>query len=230
VETKLPILVVEDETVLATGLSDVLAFRGYAPTAVGSGEEGLRRALAGRHALVLLDVMLPGLSGFDVCRELRAKRPEQPILLLTARGAESDVLEGFRAGADDYVTKPFSIAELMARVEALLRRAGRLAPADSKPFELGRWRVDPAARTASDGKRAVELSQREIGMLALFARDRGRIVSRRNLLLEVWGMSHVENIHTRTVDVHVAKLRKKMGMSETDPLETVRGEGYRFVS
>lgn len=96
-ETKLPILVVEDETVLATGLSDVLAFRGYAPTAVGSGEEGLRRALAGRHALVLLDVMLPGLSGFDVCRELRAKRPEQPILLLTALGAESDVLEGFRA-------------------------------------------------------------------------------------------------------------------------------------
>ena len=229
-ETKLPILVVEDETVLATGLCDVLAFRGYAPTAVDSGEEGLRRALAGRYALVLLDVMLPGLSGFDVCRELRAERPAQPILLLTARGAESDVLEGFRSGADDYVTKPFSIAELMARVEALLRRAGRLAPADSTPFELGRWRIDPAARTASDGKRAIELSQREVGMLAIFARDRGRIVSRRTLLLEVWGMSHVENIHTRTVDVHVAKLRKKMGIPESGPLETVRGEGYRFVT
>jgi DNA-binding response OmpR family regulator len=229
VEKKLPILVVEDETVLATGLCDVLAFRGYAPLAVPSGEEGLRRALAECYALVLLDVMLPGLSGFDVCRELRAKRPDQAILMLTARGAESDVLEGFKSGADDYVTKPFSIAELMARVEALLRRSGRLAPADSKPFDLGRWRVDPAARSAASGKRTVELSQREVDMLALFARDRGRIVSRRTLLLEVWGMSHVESIHTRTVDVHVAKLRKKMGMSESGPLETVRGEGYRFV-
>jgi DNA-binding response OmpR family regulator len=229
VDTKPPILVVEDETVLATGLCDVLAFRGYAPTAVGSGEDGLRRAITGRYALVLLDVMLPGLSGFDVCRELRTRRPEQPILLLTARGAESDVLEGFRSGADDYVTKPFSIAELMARIEALLRRAGHLAATDSRPFELGRWRVDPAARTASDGKRAIELSQREVDMLALFARDRGRIVGRRTLLHEVWGMSHVENVHTRTVDVHVAKLRKKMGISESGPLETVRGEGYRFV-
>jgi DNA-binding response OmpR family regulator len=229
VETKPQILVVEDESVLATGLCDVLSFRGYAPLAVASGEEGLRRALAVSYALVLLDVMLPGLSGFDVCRALRAKRPEQAILMLTARGAESDVLEGFRCGADDYVTKPFSIVELMARVEALLRRSGRLVAADAKPFELGRWRVDPAARTAADGKRTVELSQREVDMLALFARDRGRIVSRRKLLLEVWRMTRVESIQTRTVDVHVAKLRKKMGMSESAPLETVRGEGYRFV-
>ncbi len=213
---------------LATGLCDVLAFRGYAPSAVASGDEGLRRALAERYALVLLDVMLPGLSGFDVCRELRAQRGEQPILLLTVRGAETDVLEGFRCGADDYVTKPFSIAELMARVEALLRRSGRLNPAERKPFELGRWRVDPVARAASDGKREVELSPREVDMLALFARDRGRIVSRRMLLVEVWGMSHVENLQTRAVDVHVAKLRKKMGLSESGPLETVRGEGYRF--
>jgi two-component system response regulator RegX3 len=228
VDSKLAILVVEDESVIATGLCDVLAFRGYAPSSAATGDDGLRRALAGSFALVLLDVMLPGLSGFDVCRELRAKRPEQAILMLTARGAESDVLEGFRAGADDYVTKPFSIAELMARVEALLRRSGRLAPAE-RPFELGGWRVDPATRTANAGARAVELSQREIDMLALFARDRGRIVSRRTLLLEVWGMSHVDHVQTRTVDVHVGKLRKKLGMSETGPLETVRGEGYRFL-
>ena len=227
--TKLPILVIEDESVLASGICDVLAFRGYAPSAAGSGEEGLRRALGGRYALVLLDVMLPGLSGFDVCRELRAKRPELAILMLTARGAESDVLEGFRCGADDYVTKPFSIAELMARIEALLRRSGRLAPADARPFALARWTIDPAARAARDASQSVELTQREVSMLALFARDRGRIVSRRALLLEVWGMSHVENVHTRTVDVHVAKLRKKLGMSESGPLETVRGEGYRFA-
>jgi DNA-binding response OmpR family regulator len=227
VKKKLSILVVEDEPVIATGLCDVLAFHGYAPTAVASGEEGLRRALGGGHALVLLDVMLPGLSGLDVCRALRAERPEQAILMLTARGAESDVLEGFRAGADDYVTKPFSVAELVARVEALLRRSGRLA--DPRPFTLGRWRVDPAARKAADGESEVELSRREVDMLALFARDRGRIVSRRTLLVEVWGMSNADNVQTRTIDVHVGKLRKKLGLSESGPLETVRGEGYRFA-
>jgi DNA-binding response OmpR family regulator len=229
VDTKLPILVVEDESVIAAGICDVLAFRGYAPTAIGSGEEGLRHALGGRYALVVLDVMLPGLSGFDVCRELRAKRPDLAILMLTARGAEGDVLEGFRCGADDYVTKPFSVSELMARIEALLRRSGRLAPADARPFTLAGWTIDPAARTASAARRSVELTTREVSMLALFARDRGRIVSRRALLLEVWGMSHVENVHTRTVDVHVGKLRKKLGLSESGPLETVRGEGYRLA-
>ncbi len=228
-DTKLPILVVEDESVIAAGICDVLAFRGYAPTAIGSGEEGLRRALGGRYALVVLDVMLPGLSGFDVCRELRTKRPELAILMLTARGAESDVLEGFRCGADDYVTKPFSVSELMARIEALLRRSGRLAPADTRPFTLAGWTIDPATRTATDRSRSVELTPREVSMLALFARDRGRIVSRRALLLEVWGMSHVESVHTRTVDVHMGKLRKKLGMSENGPLETVRGEGYRLA-
>ena len=228
-EAKLPILVVEDEAALRTGLCDLLAFRGFAPTAVDSGDEGLRRALAGRFALVLLDVMLPGLSGLDVCSELRAKRPEQPILMLTARGAEEDVLEGFRRGADDYVTKPFSVSELMARVEALLRRSGRLPRAELAPFAFGRWRIDPAERSATNGKHAIELTRREVELLALLARERGRIVSRRTLLLEVWGMSHVEKIQTRTVDVHVAKLRKKLGLSETGPLETVRGEGYRFA-
>jgi DNA-binding response OmpR family regulator len=225
---KLPILVVEDEAVLATGLCDVLAFRGYAPTAVASGDEGLRHAQSGRFTLVLLDVMLPGLSGLDVCRRLRDARSDVPVLMLTALGAESDVLDGFRAGADDYVTKPFSIAELMARIEALLRRSRR-PPAPSTAFELGCWRIDPAERMASNGRTDVELSQREVDMLALFARDRGRIVSRRTLLIEVWGMSHVDNVHTRTVDVHVAKLRKKLGFAEATPLETVRGEGYRYV-
>lgn len=222
-------MIVEDEAALRTGLSDLLAFRGYAPTAVESGEEGLRRALERRFALVLLDVMLPGLSGLDVCRELRRERPDQPILILTARGAEDDVLEGFRRGADDYVTKPFSVSELVARIEALLRRSGRLPRSEPAAFELGRWRIDPAARNAANGTFTVELSRRELDMLALFARERGRIVSRRTLLLEVWGMSRVEKIQTRTIDVHVAKLRKKMGMSENGPLETVRGEGYRFA-
>lgn len=225
---KLAILVVEDEPAICNGLCDVLAFHGHAPTGVASGEEGLRRGLGGQYALVLLDVMLPEMSGFDVCRALRAQRPEQAILLLTARGAEADVLEGFRCGADDYVTKPFSVAELMARVEALLRRAGNLPKPMPESFTFGAWVVDPAARTASSSHATIELTAREIALLALFARERGRIVSRRTLLAEVWGLRHVEQIHTRTVDMHIAKLRKKIAPHTLDAIETVRGEGYRF--
>jgi two-component system response regulator RegX3 len=228
-DAKLAILVVEDEAVIRTGLCDVLAFHGHAPTGVETGEEGLRRALEREHALVVLDVMLPGLSGFDVCRALRAERPRQPILMLTARGAEADILEGFRAGCDDYVTKPFSVSELVARVEALLRRAGHLPRPDLVPFDLAGLRVDPGTRTATADGRTIALSRREVDMLALLARERGRIVSRRMLLVEVWGLSNVERIQTRTVDVHMAKLRRKIGGDERSPIETVRGEGYRLV-
>jgi DNA-binding response OmpR family regulator len=226
--TKLPILVVEDESAIRIGLCDVLAYHGYAPEGVASGEDGLARALATPFALVVLDVMLPGTSGFDVCRALRAQRPQQPILMLTARGSEDDVLEGFRCGADDYVTKPFSLAELMARVEALLRRAGACPPDTMPPFDFGPWRVDPMARTATHDGATIALSWREVELLVLFAGERGRIVSRRRLLTEVWGLKHVDGIQTRTVDVHIAKLRKKIG-GEHAPIETVRGEGYRFV-
>ena len=225
---KLAILVIEDEPAICAGLCDVLAFHGHAPTGVASGEEGLRRGLGGQYALVLLDVMLPEMNGFDVCRALRAQRPEQMILMLTARGAEADVLEGFRCGADDYVTKPFSVAELMARVEALLRRGGSRPKPVPEPFTFGAWAVDPGARTASCTPTTVELTAREVALLALFARERGRIVSRRTLLAEVWGLRHVDQIHTRTVDMHIAKLRKKIGMQACDLIETVRGEGYRF--
>ena len=226
--SKLPILVVEDEAAIRTGLCDVLAYHGHAPDGVESGEDGLRRALATPYALVLLDVMLPGKSGFEVCRELRAARPAQAILMLTARGSEADVLEGFRCGADDYLTKPFSVAELVARVDALLRRAGVTA-ADPAPFAFGDWQVDPTTRAAVRDGATVELSAREVALLALFARERGRIVSRRRLLADVWGLAHVDGIETRTVDMHIAKLRKKIGAGEREPIETVRGEGYRFV-
>jgi two-component system response regulator RegX3 len=225
---KTPILVVEDEEPIRSGLCDVLAYHGHAPDGVASGEEGLRRALAMPYALVLLDVMLPGKSGYDVCRELRAARPAQAILMLTARGAEQDILEGFRCGADDYLTKPFSVAELVARVEALLRRTAPAA-ADPVPFAFGAWCVDPAARSAARDGATIALSSREVELLALFARERGRIVSRRRLLVEVWGLQHVDGIETRTVDVHIAKLRKKIGAGEREPIETVRGYGYRFV-
>lgn len=226
---KQAVLVVEDEDAIRRGLCDLLAYHGHAPTGVASGEDGLRRALAEPFALVVLDVMLPGLSGFEVCRELRARRPAQAILMVTARGAEADVLEGFRCGADDYVTKPFSLAELMARVDALLRRAAPAPAVRPAPFSFAGWLIDPDARTAESERGTVALSGREIALLALFARERGRIVSRRRLLAEVWGMRHVDRIHTRTVDVHIAKLRKKID-GLRDAIEAVRGEGYRVTA
>jgi two-component system response regulator RegX3 len=229
-EAKVPILVVEDEAAIRAGLCDILTYHGYLPTAVETGEAGLRYGLDGRYALILLDIMLPDVSGFDVCRALRAERPQQAILILTARGAEEDVVHGFHCGADDYVTKPFSVSELMVRIEALLRRTGSTARAATTPFGFGAWHVDPSTFTASRGKQTVELSRREIDLLALFTRERGRIVSRRTLLVEVWGMTHVERVETRTVDMHIAKLRKKIAADGRATIETVRGEGYRFSS
>ncbi|HKA15476.1 MAG TPA: response regulator transcription factor [Myxococcota bacterium] len=229
VNAKTAVLVVEDEESIRRGLCDVLAFRGYAPEGVERGDDGLRRGLAREHALVLLDVMLPGINGFEVCRALRGALPQLPILMLTARGAEQDVLDGFRAGADDYVTKPFSVAELLARVEALLRRAGAgAAEEDAPPFAFGEWQVDRRARTARRGPECVELTALEAALAALFARERGRILSRRRLLREVWEVANPERIETRTVDMHVAKLRRKLDAAGDALIQTIRGEGYRF--
>ena len=223
------ILVVEDELAIQRGLCDVLAYRGYAPTGVANGDEGLHEGLQGDFDLVVLDVMLPGRSGFEVCKELRSADPRLPILMLTARGAEEDVLQGFRCGSDDYVTKPFSVAELMARVEALLRRGARAEnEVDAEPFAFGAWRVEPARLVAERDGVATLLSRREIAILALLLRERGRIVSRRRLLADVWGMGSPERIETRTVDMHIAKLRKKLGRDGRHGIETVRGEGYRL--
>ena len=226
-DAKLAILVVEDEEAIRRGLCDVLAYHGFAPEGVERGDDGLRRGLTSQHALAILDVMLPGRNGFEICRELRAGLPHLPILMLTARGAEPDVLEGFRCGADDYVSKPFSVAELVARVQALLRRAGARQPAPVAPFRFGAWHVDPATRVASCAGARVELTPREHELLALFAAEPGRIIGRRRLLREIWGMPAPDRVETRTVDMHVAKLRKKLG-ADADRIETIRGEGYRF--
>jgi two-component system response regulator RegX3 len=225
--SKAAILVVEDELAIQQGLCDVLAFHGYQPTGVGTGEEGLRCGRSGQYELVILDIMLPGVNGFDVCEQLRAELPRLPILMLTALGAEDDVLRGFRSGSDDYVTKPFSISELLARVEALLRRSGKREPPCQEVFQMGDWEIDAAERVARFGETTTPLSRREVEMLALFAREKGRIVSRRTLLAEVWGFDTPERIETRTVDMHIAKLRKKLGEAR-ELIETVRGEGYRF--
>jgi DNA-binding response OmpR family regulator len=228
-EQRIRVLVVEDEPAIRTGLCDVLTYHGYEVEGVDNGEDGLAAGLAKPFDLVLLDLMLPGISGFDVCEGLRAERPALPILMLTARGSEEDVLRGFQAGSDDYVTKPFSLAELMARVEALLRRAGRLEARPPESFEVGPFAIDPARMVAEKGDREIPLTRRELEMLSLFASERGRIVSRRALLQQVWGIENADRIETRTVDMHIAKLRKKLG-ARRDLIETVRGEGYRLAS
>lgn len=221
---------VEDEPAIQRGLCDVLAYHGHRPHAVDDGKLGLREGLGGGYDLVLLDVMLPGLDGFSVCRSLRERHPTLPILLLTARDSETDILEGFRCGSDDYVTKPFSVAELVARIDALLRRSAAPAAAQDDVFAFGEWRVDPGSERAKrDDGACIELSRRELALLALLAREAGRIVSRRRLLHEVWGMEAAERVETRTVDVHIAKLRKKIGHGADSPIETVRGEGYRYL-
>jgi len=226
---QIEILVVEDEEAIRRGVCDVMAFHGHLPTGVATGDEGLRQGMDPRFELVILDIMLPGRSGFDVCIELRAARPQLPILMLTARGSEEDVLRGFACGSDDYVTKPFSVAELVARVEALLRRTGKLARAKPAPFAVGAWRVDPETLRAEREGESVGLSRLEFDLLALLARESGRIVSRRTLLQEVWGYDTPERVETRTIDVHVANLRKRLGDEGRRRIETVRGEGYRLV-
>ena len=226
---QIEILVVEDEEAIRRGVCDVMAFHGHLPTGVATGDEGLRQGMDPRFELVILDIMLPGRSGFDVCIELRAARPQLPILMLTARGSEEDVLRGFACGSDDYVTKPFSVAELVARVEALLRRTGKLARAKPAPFAVGAWRVDPETLRAEREGESVGLSRLEFDLLALLARVSGRIVSRRLLLQEVWGYDTPERVETRTIDVHVANLRKRLGDEGRRRIETVRGEGYRLI-
>jgi two-component system response regulator RegX3 len=225
-EPKPAILVVEDERAIRAGLCDVLAFRGYAPTGVETGDDGLREALTGRYALILLDVMLPGVDGFTICQEVRARWPGQAILMLTARGSESDVLDGFRAGCDDYVSKPFSLAQLLARVEALLRRSKAAPPLT---LRLGALTVEGDALRARAGEHSADLSRRDVEVLAFLAQAGERVVSREELLKQVWGYARVDAVETRAVDMHIVKLRKKLGVLGADELiETVRGAGYRL--
>jgi two-component system response regulator RegX3 len=224
---ELRVLVVEDEQSIRQGLCDVLTFRGYRVEAVADGRSALEQVARQSFDLILLDVMLPEVDGFTVCASIRADRREVPIVMLTAKGSEEDILRGFELGADDYVTKPFSVRQLLARVQALLKRAGRLA---TETFRVGPFEVQPEHALAKSAQASVELSAKEVQILRLLSEEPGRIVSRRTLLREVWGMNNVENVETRTVDMHIAKLRKKLGDDAATLVETVRGQGYRVCA
>ncbi|NRA35099.1 MAG: response regulator transcription factor [Polyangiaceae bacterium] len=221
------ILVVEDEDSIGQGLCDVLTFRGHAVEWAKDGRTAVDTATAGDFDLILLDVMLPELNGYEVCRKLRAAKNSSGIIMLTAKGSEDDILRGFEMGADDYVTKPFSLRQLLARVDALL---GRSQSATDETLSVGGLTIDPTRATASGPGGSVELSARELDVLRMLLDDPGRIVSRRQLLRDAWQMKNPEAIETRTVDVHIAKLRKKLSPLAAGSIQTVRGLGYRFAT
>jgi DNA-binding response OmpR family regulator len=222
------ILVVEDEPNMVAGLRDNFEFEGYRVITASDGVEGLRRALEESPDIVILDVMMPQMSGLEVCRQLRAKRPSIPIIMLTARGQEVDKVVGLELGADDYVTKPFSIRELLARVKAILRRSA-VIPKDQDQHSFGDVEVDlRRCRVVRSGK-AVDISSKEFELLKYFVCHSGETLSRDRLLEEVWGYENYPT--TRTVDTHLVRLRQKL---EPDPEQpqyflTVHGTGYRFV-
>jgi two-component system alkaline phosphatase synthesis response regulator PhoP len=224
------ILLVEDEPGLVLTLSDRLRSEGYAVEALYEGTEAVERATRDRFGLIILDVMLPGKGGFEVCQELRQRGFTTPILMLTARTQMADKVKGLKIGADDYLTKPFEMAELLARVEALLRRGSR-APSDGPEFyDCGPFHIDMRrSEVLRDGSPAA-LSAKEFQLLRYLLEHRGRTVRREELLKEVWGYSSAPS--TRTVDVHVAWLRQKL---ENDPKQpkyivTVHGQGYKFAA
>jgi DNA-binding response OmpR family regulator len=222
------VLVVEDDPDLAFGLRTTLEIEGYTADVAADGLQGLRRAREDRPDLVILDLMLPGMDGYRVLRALRAEGNRVPVLILTARGEEADKVLGFRSGADDYVTKPFGLLELLARVEALLRRAGGGVANAPAVDRFGEVEMDRGARTVTRRGEPVALAPRELDLLlALYDRN-GGVASRHDLLREVWG--HRGAVLTRTVDIHVAELRRKL---EDDPAEprhilTVWKKGYRL--
>ncbi len=224
------VLVVEDEPEMLLGLEHNLQYEGFAVTTAATGPDGLSAWRRERPDLVLLDVMLPEQSGFDVLEAIRKDDPRVPVILITAKGLESDKVHGFGLGADDYVTKPFSIRELLARVNAVLRRA---QPEEGTPntFTFGDVEVDLAKRECRKKGREVQLSFKEFEVLQLFIQNRGQTITRERLLEEVWGREAEEMPSSRTVDTHIANLRRKLeGSRERNRyIRTVHKVGYKFV-
>ena len=225
------ILVVEDEAAIRDGLADVLVYHGYEVDAVGDGRDGLQKALSGRYDLLLLDVMLPGRDGFAICDEVRKTDREQPIIMLTAKTSDEDIVNGLFLGADDYIAKPFSIAELVLRVQAVLRRS-RVGIAPATQIKLdGDVEIDTRNLAGRRGRETLTFTRREIEILQYLNLNTERPVSRDELLNRVWGYDRTAEIETRTVDIHIAKLRRKIEVDAKEPrnLITVRGTGYRLV-
>jgi DNA-binding response OmpR family regulator len=224
------VLVIEDDGAIRRGLVDALTFAGYGTAEAATGADGLRKAVQVDCDLVLLDLVLPPPDGLQILKEVRIARPALPVIILTARGAESERVEGLRLGADDYVTKPFSIKELLARVEAVLRRsAERGTPTESLALPAGEVDFARAEVRFEDGGRS-SLSEREVELLRYLSANPGRAVSRDEILARVWRIGSAA-VETRTIDMHVCRLREKLRDDPADPrvLLTVRGKGYMIA-
>lgn len=224
------ILVVEDDRAIRQGLVDALAFGGYETLAAGDGGEGLKMALSAAFDLLLLDLVLPKVSGFDILQEVRKQRATLPVIILSARGEEQDRVRGLNLGADDYVVKPFSATELLARVRAVLRRSPE-RPHETEEIGFPGGTADLARCEVryGDGKRA-ELSPREVELLRYLGEHRGRVISREELFVRVWRLDHTTP-ETRVIDMHIANLRSKLRDDPAAPkvILTVRGKGYSFA-
>ncbi len=222
------ILIVEDEPGLRLVLTDRLTSEGYTVSTAADGPAGLEAASQQQFDLIILDIMLPGMDGLEVCRQLRRRSILTPILMLTARGQLGDKVVGLKVGGDDYLTKPFEMAELLARIEALLRRAAQRGPEEAAVHRFGNITADLRRTVVTREGRPVQLSAKEFQLLQYFLTHRGETLSREELLRQVWGYEAVPN--TRTVDVHVAWLRQKLEENPKSPrwILTVVGLGYKF--
>ena len=225
------VLVIEDEAPIRRGILDALRFHGFETFDAADGGAGREMAVRVECDLILLDLMLPVCGGLEILREVRASRPTLPVIILTARGDEDDRVEGLKLGADDYVVKPFSVKELLARIEAVLRRCpGR--PLDVREVRVPGGTVDLARCEVrfDDGARN-ELSEREVELLRYLACNPGRVIPRDEILSNIWRMNP-QGVHTRTIDMHVARLREKLRDDPVRPqvIVTVRGRGYMFAS
>jgi DNA-binding response OmpR family regulator len=230
------ILIAEDDANIRNGLCDALESEGARPTGVVDGQDALDAFESDNFDLVILDVMMPRLSGYDACRELRKINPDLPVIMLTAKGEEIDKVVGLQIGADDYVTKPFGIRELFARIEAVMRRCEPRKSAEKKrlkeyredPFRFGKLTIDPEGLRGTDGEHSIELTPRELGLIQHFHERPGRAISRDDLMNAVWESDYFGN--TRTVDQHISQLRKKIEPDPANPtvITTVHGLGYRY--
>ena len=234
-DNKARLLIVEDEVAIRTGLIDVFIYHGYDVDFADNGDDGLAKALTGDFDLILLDVMLPGMNGFEICNRIREQSRDQAIIMLTAKSSDEDIIEGLSLGADDYVSKPFSVAQLVLRVEAVLRRTAK-PQTQNQTIQLGddnNALVIDCLNLSSDRLGDIQsFTRKEIEILQYLHANSERPVSRDELLNKVWGYANDLELETRTVDIHIAKLRRKIELDPTTPqyLITVRGAGYKLLS
>jgi DNA-binding response OmpR family regulator len=228
---KTKILIVEDDPHILLGLEEVLKSEGYETASCNRGDEAVAAVAKFQPALIVLDVMLPGASGYDICKSLRAKKISTPILMLTAKGQEIDKVVGLDLGADDYVTKPFGVRELLARIQALLRRTNNFSGKieSEEIFQIGSATIDPKTFQVKRGKTIEELTSKEVKLLQVFHAHAGEVLSRDKLLNQVWGYNYYGT--TRTLDQVIVQLRKKLGDNSGEPkyLLTIHGVGYKLV-